>query len=158
MEEKRFYILVPETVQITSTFDNIDLSKTDQLDTFSEVAVKTVKMSAGRLIAQAFHIGRKIENYRVNKFLKESNGGRLKDHYEEITAIDLSVRNTKELEKVSNEIDASIDACSGIFYAEFWDTNSDVYGTTEKVHTATAVGPVTRDELENAIGHLELYK
>lgn len=156
MEEKRFYILVPETVQITSKVTHYDLLTGDSSD---EEHIKSVKMSAGRLIAQAFHIGRKIENTRALM----SAVGFLP--YTEITAIDLSVRNTKELKKVSTEIKNTISdrqlnliGRDGLYYEEFYDTNQDVYGTFEKVHTATVVGPISREILENAIGHLELYK
>lgn len=149
MAEKRFYILVPETVQITSTVTHYDLLTGDSMD---EEHTKSVKMVAGRLIAQAFHIGRKIENSRVN-FQSISL------EYEEITAIDLSVRNSKELRKVSDEIFSLVRSNPNILrmYEEFADTNFDIYGTTEKVHTATVVGPISREELESAIGHLELY-
>jgi hypothetical protein len=38
------------------------------------------------------------------------------------------------------------------------DTNADFYGSKEKVHTATVIGPVYQEELDSVIGHLELYK
>ena len=78
-----------------------------------------------------------------------------------MTTIVLSVRNTKELRKVSNEILSVVNSLSHMIpYEEFHDENIGFYGTSDKIHTITAIGCVTpeiREMLESAIGHLELY-
>jgi hypothetical protein len=138
--EKRFYILVPETVQATTVVET-------STDTNPVETVNSFRMVAGRLLAQAFHIGRKIESWRC----------RLNVPYEEITAISLSVRNTRELQKVSKEI-ANSTLPYGCFFDTFFDTNPDFYGTSDRVQTATVVGPVLKEDLDEVIGHLELYR
>jgi hypothetical protein len=137
-DNERFYILVPETVQPFRPFGCGDSEENP-----------SYKMVPGRLIAQSYHIGRKIENTSLSDGYFP---------YEEITAITLSTRNTKELRKVSDEVKAWCQSLEEeILYEEFHDTNPDFYGTSVPVHTATAFGPVTREEVDHLIGHLELY-
>jgi len=152
--EKRIYILVPETVQILvpEQYDFSDHAAwlRDQTYNYFPEYLETIQMESGRLMAQAFHVGRKIErSYSYKK-------------YEEITAIVLAVRNTKELEKVGNEISGSIRRTSTLNcnfqYEEFWDHNPEFYGTEERIHTITAFGPTTQEQMESFIGHLNLYK
>lgn len=132
--EKRFYVIVPKTVQIKFT------------DWAGKQDTQTIPMEHGRLMAQVFHVARKIELYRYNPTLI----------YEEITTIVLSVRNSAELKKVSNEL-LNLPTGKQPSLDYFLDTNPEFYGTNEKVHTVTAIGPVTKEEVESAIGHLELY-
>ena len=113
--------------------------------------LKTIKMESGRLMAQAFHIGRKIQN-TIDAYTD----------YEEITAIVLGVRNTKELTKISLEIanwyEDSFDCPDDFEFEEFWDHNPEFYGTNERVHTVTAFGPTTQEIMDPFVGHLTLYK
>jgi hypothetical protein len=74
-EEKRIYVIVPKTVQVTV-----------------QGKKKTVYMEPGRLTAQAVHVGRKLENDRCMKGIRS---------YEEITTIVLGVRNTREMEIIA---------------------------------------------------------
>jgi hypothetical protein len=139
MEDKRIYVLVPETVQVEVP------SRWGYGEGTTET--KSYPMVARRLISQGVHIGRMLGNWSFNRGNPE------------ITTITLSVRNTKELRKVSDEVQAILrHAEEHIAYEEFHDTNIGFYETTEKVHTITSFGPVTREEVESAIGHLELYK
>lgn len=140
-EEKRIYVAVPETVQTTSP---------------RGVVTTTVDMEPGRLIAQGVHLGRKIENERIKQALLQAGIKPPKSiDYEEITTIVLGVRNSKELVKVGSEL-ALMAGNAG--YHAFSDTNPQFYGTRKKVLTAIGTGPVTREQVEPAIGHLELYQ
>ena len=148
MSEKRIYVLVPQTVQVSVP----DQSTTAEIGMAVESKIKSFKMVAGRLIAQGFHIGRLLGYYQSKYNMP----------YEEITAITLSVRNSKELRKVSDEVinilnTTATDERKSISYEEFYDTNPGFYETSEEVHTITAVGPVSREFLESALGHLDLF-
>ncbi len=144
----RFYVFVPETVQTT-----VDSSFLYVVNNFMARDIHSInrstRMVAGRLIAQGVHIGRKLENYRAVHGIP----------WLDITTIVLSVRNTKELTKVSNEVELAVGDMDNpdVFYEKYYDTNFDLYGTKDKVHTATIVGPVYKENLESVIGHLELY-
>lgn len=140
--EKRFYVIVPKTVQVERK-ERVQFGFND----WRNILVKdTVPMEAGRLMAQAFHVARKIDLYRYKATNK----------YEEITTIVLSVRNSAELKKVTTELfNLSLGKQTGVDV--FCDTNPEFYGTLERVHTVSAIGPVTKEEVEEAIGHLELY-
>ena len=149
VEVPRFYVIVPNTVQTVVEIKNVwsDILWSDNKELPTEV--RSTNMVSGRLIAQSFHIGRLIENYRAKKGLD----------WIDTTAIVLSVRNTKELRKVSDELRNNVFLNDPeFFYSEYWDTNPPLYGISEPVHTATAIGPVLKDELDDAIGHLELYE
>lgn len=67
IEEKRIYVIVPETVQVRVRGKN-----------------KTVLMESGRLTAQSVHVARKMENEIGNTYI-------------EYTTIVLGVRNSEEL-------------------------------------------------------------
>jgi len=144
--EKRFYILVPKTVQV-KTVVNTQHMVSSTIETYPVETITSFRMVPGRLLAQTFHIGRKIESWRRSLGIQ----------YEDITAISLSVRNTRELQKVSKEL-MSFKLREPAFYDEFYDTNLDFYGTTDSVQTATVIGPVFKEELDSIIGHLELYE
>jgi hypothetical protein len=147
MSDERIYVIVPKTVQVQSP-SHWGYGVTD---TLSEE--KSHPMVAGRLIAQGVHVGRLLERIFANSGVP----------YREITTITLSVRNSKELTKVSNEAKSLLlkndpHGCNLRYtYGEFHDTNYEFYGTEQKIHTITAIGPVTREAVEDAIGHLELY-
>jgi len=139
---ERIYVIVPETVQ--TPFEHSDASG------FSEPEFNTCYMSPGRLMAQSFHAAR---------ILQQELSYNLSTDYRDITTIVLSVRNSKELRKVSNELlrwhDENPDVAA---FVEFCDENLEFYGTVAKVHTATAIGPVADSMvLDEIIGHLELY-
>ena len=155
MNDERIYVIVPQTVQVTHKGLDVSEEFPPPEDSYHpevfEDIVETFPMVHGRLIAQGVHIGRKLGHWA------ETNG----IPYEDVTTIVLSVRNSKELRKVSNEIEKIANSLSyHIPYEEFHDTNFPFYGTNEKVHTITAIGRVTpeiREMLEDAIGYLELY-
>jgi peptidyl-tRNA hydrolase len=134
-EEKRIYIVVPETVQVQRR----------------TCLPWNVSMEPGRLMAQCAHVARKLENQQL-EHMHEQTG--TVSRYKEMTTIVLSVRNSKELEKVARE---AADATEFFHYFPFRDTNPGFYGTTEKVFTAFAVGPVTQSEMDPILGHLPLY-
>jgi hypothetical protein len=128
-EEKRFYVVVPEKV--------------------TSYTKHTVNMEPGRLIAQAFHLGRKYEAEKNDL------------PYEEITTIVLSARNSRELDMVQERL---IDYRSGLFnhgeaftVHEFKDTNKPLYKSQRKVKTIICTSPVLKTDVDGAIGHLELY-
>jgi hypothetical protein len=149
MTEERIYVIVPQSVQIVRVA--VSAAYTDEGSGVEEV--ESFPMVHGRLIAQGFHVGRLLERMF-------SNAGMA---YREITAITLAVRNSKELTKVSSEAKALLNANDPHgenfrwFYGEFHDHNPGFYGTDNRVHTITAFGPTTREIVEDAIGHLELY-
>ena len=155
VDEKRFYVIVPERVTGQDQAGKTGL---------------THCMEPGRLIAQGFHVGRKIENARLSLDPEKE--------YEEITCIVLSVRNSREMSKIANEISLSLlqstqgGFCSdlGLFDREskfklnfefFKDKNDPLYGREKKAMTAIAIGPVKVSDkikyLDDIIGHLELY-
>lgn len=151
-EELRIYVLVPETVQTEVTpWLPEDSHHIHQLAAFGLTPQKEVmntKMVAGRLVAQGVHVGRKLGHQAAS----------VNSDYTDITTIVLSVRNSKELTKVSKEVQHILHFLSdAVLYEEFHDTNPKLYGTCDKVHTITAFGPVTKAEMESAIGYLELY-
>jgi hypothetical protein len=151
MTDDRIYVIVPETVQVTIPgkwdFPNGVNAPAEQLpDT-----VESYSLVPGRLIAQGVHIGRKIGAWLAQREIP----------YEDVTTIVLSVRNTKELRKVSTEMSVALSLHAlNVGYQEFHDTNLEFYGTDATVHTITAVGPLSpevREKLEDSMGHLELY-
>ena len=135
--DKRIYILAPHTVQVLCS---------GQLDMEGQPETRSFKMVAGRIVAQGVHVGRSL-----GYLMAENN-----IPYKEITTIVLSVRNTKELRKVSDEVIKLLHG-TGTPYQEFHDTNPGFYESMEKVHTITGFGPVDRELVESAISHLELY-
>lgn len=141
MTDERIYVIVPETVQV-------EIRPTGWRKFFYSSRNKSVDMVSGRLIAQGVHVGRILGHW----FAKHNIP------YRDITAIVLSVRNTKELRKVSDEALAIVHHMPHtVAYEEFHDTNEAFYGTTDSPHTITVFGPVDRETMEDVIGHLELY-
>src|ERR1039458_2843512 len=114
------------------------------------------RMEHGRLIAQSFHVGRLIEAMRAEKGIK----------YEEVTAISLALRNSREMHKVLGELNwlqreyaaEKGQAPNQAFHvATFWDKNPEVYETEDRFLTAIVVGPVLKSLVDKAIGYLDLY-
>ena len=147
MENERFYVIVPQTVQILHPApplrDEFDIQGVDE--------ITSVPMVHGRLIAQGVHVGRIIGHYFASRGIP----------YRDVTTITLAVRNSKELRKVSNELrktaETLLNADIDVGYEEFHDHNPGLYNTLDRVHTITIVGPVQREMVEDGIGHLELY-
>lgn len=133
-EEKRIYIIVPETVDIL-----VNKKPT------------RIKMVSGRLMAQCSHVGRKLENQYFDDGCDNP--------YREITTIVLGVRNSKELHKINNDLYSKmIDLlCDMTLHAQFYDKNKELYHTKDGILTAIAVGPIKKSEIESIIGHLDLY-
>jgi peptidyl-tRNA hydrolase len=146
-EEKRIYIVVPQTVQV--------LGKSGFPRSARKV-MRNFRMEHGRPMAQCAHVARRLENEQLNeKFWDERDPSTRKTSaYKEITTIVLSVRNSRELEKVAVEV-----ALTGgrNLYFPFADTNPEFYGTREKVFTAFAIGQIERSKIDPVLGHLPLY-
>ena len=148
MIDERIYVIVPQTVQVLYPAPPSPYGELPNVD-----EIKSFPMVHGRLIAQGVHIGRLLERMFGNSGMA----------YREITAITLAVRNSKELTKVSREAKALLNANDPYgenfrhFYGEFHDHNPAFYGTQNRIHTITAFGPTTREVVDAAIGHLDLY-
>lgn len=135
-EEKRIYVVVPETIQTT---------RVNWASEVRETITESIPMVPGRLMAQCAHVVSKMWAHFVYS------------DWEPTTTIVLSVRNSKALNKVLNEF-----RHGGFEFNvhEFLDTNSEVYGTSAPQLTAICTDPITqeeRDGVEHIIGHLELY-
>jgi hypothetical protein len=131
LEEERFYIIVPEVM-------------TD--------AGQARQMEHGRLLAQAFHIGRVIEHRRA---LAGAD-------YESITAIVLVARNSRELNKLAHsliglQLELKLKGHDSFSLSTFKDHNPSVYKTDARVLTAIAAGPVKKSVVDPILDHLELY-
>ena len=160
MSNKRIYVLVPYTVQVPLhpiTDDERNAAIANGADPTSVVnpaeytGTKNIVMEVGRMLMQCHHVGRKIERVFM------ASGAA----YQEITSIALGVRNSKELAKLTRELHNIVDFGgleeNGVVCEEFHDTNPAFYDTYDSVHTVTSIGPVTREEVDEIIGHLELY-
>jgi hypothetical protein len=130
--EKRIYVLLPETVQVAQHIRGL-----------KELQMVSIHMEAGRLIAQGEHVVSLMRMICLDELSMCP-----------ITTINLSVRNSKELEKVGFEL-SKIPGCS---LTSFHDTNADFYGTEQEVLTAVCTTPITQEEADEAVGHLELFK
>lgn len=152
--QPRMYILAPLTVQVEQTNPIFEDANGKLEPCFMPNLFKTVPMTGvgniGRMMAQCAHVGRRLERNRADA----------KMPYSEFTTIVLSVRNSKELEKVSDEVFnrmADLGIESNDFYGEFHDENPPLYGSTARVHTITMFGPINPIDFEDEIGHLELH-
>lgn len=126
--EKRIYVIVPETVQVTQRGGK----------------VVTRRMESGRLMAQCAHVVTRLRLYPDINARFENKP---------VTTIVLSVRNSRELSKVTRGL---MEVCATF---TFDDTNPPFYGTRKGVHTATAIGPLVKTpEIDAVIDHLELYR
>ena len=132
-DEKRIYVIVPKTIQAPGVLETLD-GRIER--------VLNVPMPAGRLMAQCAHVVSKMRCYKNVMTGVE---------FSPITTIVLSVRNSKELAKTYRELSALVPT-----YA-FCDTNEPVYGTPAEQLTALCTIPVLQSDVDDAIGHLELY-
>lgn len=131
-EEKRFYIIVPETVQT--------------------VAQSRI-MEAGRLMAQNFHLGRVVERKRAEVEQK------YEDVTSIVLSVRNSLELAKvlnELETLRDKISGS-SWIQRFPISIYRDHNPPVYQVPDRVLTILCVGPVEKSLVEPAIGHLELY-
>lgn len=137
-EAKRIYFFVPETVQVPVS---------------RRKKARTVRMEAGRLAMQAVHVA--FEMYEG-----VSSKGRPAKGYGQVTAIMLSVRNSRELAKIEAELRnfASSFRTPPFEVYSFADENPDLYGTRGRVQTALCTTPIEKSILEPVIGHLERYR
>lgn len=129
-EDTRIYVVVPHTVQVTQG------RGTKQTEV-------TKVMEPGRLMAQVAHV---VSKMRTSDETLAQYGSC------PITTIVLSVRNSRELAKVWDELYGPTLA------SRFYDENPDFYGTSSSVLTAVCTFPATRSDVEHALGHLELYE
>lgn len=128
-EEKRIYVIVPETVQVVQKRGERPVTR---------------RMEAGRLMAQCAHV---VTQLRVT--VENLHEFRRKP----VTTIVLSVRNSRELDKVYGELSQVATTW------RFEDDNEPFYGTKKRVLTALAIGPLVKTtQIDDAIGHLDLYK
>jgi hypothetical protein len=130
--EKRIYVLLPETVQVAQHIRGL-----------KKLQMVSIHMEAGRLIAQGEHVVSLMRIHRLDELGMSP-----------ITTINLSVRNSKELEKVGFELSKIL----GCLLTSFHDVNADFQGTKQEVLTAVCTTPITQDESDEAVGHLELFK
>lgn len=100
--------------------------------------VLTKHMEPGRLMAQCAHV---VTRVRLD----------IQGPPEPITTIVLSARNSRELRKLHNELYRYTPVFA------FHDSNPDFYGSEFKPMTAIATVPVTKSQIDEVIGHLELY-
>jgi hypothetical protein len=130
-EEKRIYILVPQTVDIGRGL--------------------TIDMEPGRLMAQCSHVSRKMENEEAQKSLYHPDMQTI-EPYQEITTIVLSVRNSRELEFMYKQL-------YGVPWPvfRFEDINPEFYGHKSRVLTAVCTAPMPVSLANKYLGHLELY-
>ena len=126
-EELKIFVIVPETVQVKPRSGDRT----------------TIHMPFGRLAAQTAHA---VSSMRMNWMDEWGTGP--------ITTIVLSVRNSRELRKVEQELWALEE--EGMYISAFQDSDEKFYGTKDKVLTAICTCPCTKDMISEAIGHLEL--
>jgi hypothetical protein len=134
-EEKRIYVVVPETIQTNVGYP---------LGGAIFKGIQNVQMVPGRLMAQCAHVVSKM-CWLMDDPMKE---------WEAITTIVLAVRNTRELQKTFHELllrtrDGEV--------VPFFDTNLEVYGTETPQFTTFCTTPVIKSDVDAALGHLELY-
>lgn len=127
-EEKKIYVILPLTVQVRP-------------DGRRPRQPHSIPMEAGRLMAQGEHV---VSLMRMENIALLGMGP--------ITTINLSVRNSKELSKVGYEL------VGRTRITEFLDKNPEFYGTPHLVPTAICTLPLLKSAIEEAIGHLELYR
>lgn len=127
MIDKRFYVIVPETV---------------------DTPVGPYSMEVGRVMAQTFHLGRTSEH-------KQQTCDEIYQDVTTIVLVvrnskelDKVLKELTELQVQSNE-EFPVNA--------YRDHNPPVYGTEDRILTAVGVGPVEKVMVDVAIGHLELY-
>lgn len=130
VEEKRFYIIVPETVQ-------------------TELVSRG--METGRLMAQVMHIGRVVERRR-----EFSN--QLYEDVTTIILSARNTKEMNKILGELNVLRQVPDSNEPAFPLSIYrDHNPPVYKTPDRVLTALCIGPVEKSIVDSAIGHLDLY-
>jgi hypothetical protein len=137
-EDKRIYFIVPETVQV-------DIPRRKRAN--------TVRMEPGRLAMQAVHVALEMYESVLNRNRKAKGYGQL-------TAIMLSVRNSRELAKIEAELRSHASSFGIPSYEvySFSDVNPDLYGINGRVQTAICTTPIEKSMIEPVIGHLERFR
>jgi len=158
-EEKRIYVVVANTVQ-HPLFEGRRGEDT-----------RTIVQVPGRQIAQACHAVRRMGHYMVIRavlgLFEDIRGGKFRNlknrldtiratiahelHYEPITTIVLSCRDSFELEHVYDLL-----RIAGVDVFMFFDTNPAVYGEGE-VRTAFATDPIDPSKTVGVIDYLPLW-
>lgn len=126
-DARRIYVLLPQTVQVPQGRGGKH--------------IVTKRMEHGRLHAQTGHV---VSLMRTDPEILREHGRK------PITTITLSVRNSRELEKVM------LDLMTVTPVWEFPDKNPGFYGTKREVRTAVCTAPILREEVDELLGHLEL--
>lgn len=139
-EEPRIYVLLPEGVQVQQDEDG---------------EFKSRYMVPGRLMAQGEHVTGLM---RGCEYLYHGHDNKILIN--PITTINLSVRNSRELDFMQNLlIEAARKQETPTFRVyQFFDDGAEFYGTKNKVKTAVCTTPVLRSAIDAVIGHLELYE
>ncbi len=115
------------------------------------------KMEPGRQIAQACHAVSALK-LRFCEMQDAPGAHDLRKHVvtvmeNPITTIVLQARDTKEIIHL-----AAMCEDKGLLHFCFADDNEDVYGTTERIPSAIAIGPVDAKYLLGVTDYLPLWK
>lgn len=125
---KRIYVLLPAKVLVPKP-------------EFGALGDRLLPMPVGRSAIQLGHV---VSKMRVG--LADTYGS------QPITTIGYSVRNHKELIKLINEMSAG-----GFNVWGFYDRDPKFYESDHGVLTAVCTEPITREQAEPFLGHLELF-
>jgi hypothetical protein len=165
---KRIYCVVADTVQThldtTGKVGRANMWPPKQTIRRTE-ETRSVQQPAGRLIAQAAHVVSKVRHNMLKAeyvraqqiaYKNESNqvwmlGQKL--HFQPVTTIILSARDSMELYHVKNLLKNA-----QIPYQSFYDDNDFAYGEGEKVLTAIATEPVDPVDVQGILDYLHLWK
>ncbi len=117
----------------------------------------TYKMEPGRQIAQACHAVSALK-LRFCEIQDAAGAHDLRHHVitvmeNPITTIVLQARDSKELIHLANMCEDK-----GLLYFMFLDDNEQVYGTTDRIPSAIAIGPIDAISLLGVTDYLPLWK
>jgi len=139
VEEERIYIIIPKIVDVPLRRGRKTLNHHVRMDS--------------RWGAQAVHAALLMMDWEDQNIFRAFNK----------PTIILSVRNSKELEKVRCELTEQAQALDHqgldtFMVHEFQDVQPDYWGTPAPVTTAICLSPTRRSVVESTIGHLEKYE
>lgn len=130
-EEKRFYIIVPETIQTLAHSQD---------------------MESGRLMAQNFHLGRVVERRRMEAEKQYEDVAAI------VLSVRNSLELIKVLNDLEILRDKTAGGWLEQFPIDLYkDLNPVVYQVPGRVMSIVCVGPIEKSLVHPAIGHLELY-
>jgi len=133
---EQIYVIVPNTIQVSP-------GRGADPDLYYG--------SRGWAVAQSVHVvARMIWENQEYSTADDGSRDAIED-YSKYPVILLGVRNSKELAKVYEDLDGVVQM------TEFRDVNKKLYGTTDGVVTTICTSPCYREDVEDVIGHLELY-